>query len=231
MNRSMKRIILDYKDILNDPIEDIFYYNEEDNIYKGYALIIGPKGTPYEFGYYLFEFNFPENYPFSPPKVKFHTYDGFTRFNPNLYINGYVCLSILNTWEGEKWSACQSIRSILLTLSSILNDAPLLNEPGITNNHNDFKEYNEIIEYKNVEISILKYLEKTNLPYSFHVFYPNLIQYFKKNYEFLVNKFINKTNKQINLTIYNNMSAFMDYKHLIQLMEISYNDFKKIDLK
>ena len=86
-------------------------------------------------------------------------------------------------------------------------------------------------EYKNVEISILKYLEKTNLPYSFHVFYPNLIQYFKKNYEFLVNKFINKTNKQINLTIYNNMSAFMDYKHLIQLMEISYNDFKKIDLK
>lgn len=231
MNRSMKRIILDYKDILNDPIEDMFYYNEEDNVYKGYALIIGPKGTPYEYGYYLFEFNFPENYPFSPPKVKFHTYDGFTRFNPNLYINGYVCLSILNTWEGEKWSACQSIRSILLTLSSILNDTPLLNEPGITNNHNDFKEYNEIIEYKNVEISILKYLEKTNLPYCFHVFYPNLIQYFKKNYEILVNKFTNKPNKQVTLTIYNNMSAYMDYKHLIQLMEISYNDFKKIDLK
>ena len=230
MTRSMKRLILDYKDILNDPIDNIHYYTDDD-IYKGYALIIGPKNTPYEYGYYLFEFIFPENYPFSPPKVKFHTYDGFTRFNPNLYINGYVCLSILNTWEGEKWSACQSIRSILLTLSSILNESPLLNEPGLTLSHKDFNEYNEMIEYKNVEISILKYIEKTNLPYVFHTFYPTLIQEFKKNYDELIKKFLNKPNKQIHLSIYNNMSGFMDYKHLIQLMEISYNDFKKIDLK
>ena len=231
MTRSMKRIILDYKDILNEPIEDIHYYCEDDNVYKGYALIVGPKDTPYENGYYLFEFIFPENYPFSPPKVKFHTYDGFTRFNPNLYINGYVCLSILNTWEGEKWSSCQSIRSILLTLSSILNDMPLLNEPGLTIEHKDFKEYNEIIEYKNIEISIIKYLEKTNLPYIFHPFHPILIQTFKKNYNALIEKCMGKTNKQVQLSIYNNMSAYMDYKHLFQLLEMSYNDFKKIDLK
>ena len=231
MSRSLKRIMLDYKDIINDPIENIYFSMDESNVYKGYALIIGPKETPYEHGYYLFEFQFPENYPFSPPKVKFHTYDGFTRFNPNLYINGYVCLSILNTWEGEKWSSCQSIRSILLTLSSILNDAPLLNEPGLTVNHRDFKEYNELIEYKNVEISILKYIEKTNLPYIFHIFYPILIETFKKNYSLLVEKMSKKPNKQIHLSIYNNMSAYMDYKHLMQLMELSYNDFKKIDLK
>ena len=118
MLRATKRIILDYKELINDPIENIYYHHDENNIFKGYALIIGPTTTPYENGYYLFEFTFPENYPFSPPKVKFHTYDGQTRFNPNLYINGYVCLSILNTWEGEKWSACQSIKSIL---KSILN--------------------------------------------------------------------------------------------------------------
>jgi ubiquitin-protein ligase len=56
MNRSLKRIVLDYKDLLDDPIENIFYYAEEDNMYKGYALIIGPKDTPYENGFYFFEF-------------------------------------------------------------------------------------------------------------------------------------------------------------------------------
>ena len=54
-----------------------------------------------------------------------------TRFNPNFYRNGKVCLSILNTWEGEKWSSCQSIRSILITLQMTMNETPLLNEPGI----------------------------------------------------------------------------------------------------
>jgi len=228
MNRSLKRIVLDYKDLLDDPIENIFYYAEEDNMYKGYALIIGPKDTPYENGFYFFEFNFQDNYPFSPPKVKFHNYDGFTRFNPNLYINGYVCLSILNTWEGEKWSSCQSIRSILLTLSSILNDSPLLNEPGFTVDHPNLKEYNEILEFKNVEISVLKYLEKTNLAYPFHQFYPTLVRYFIQNYDKLVEKCRNKSNKHIQLSIYNNMSAYVDYKQVLQLLELNYNDLKKL---
>jgi len=228
MNRSLKRIVLDYKDLLDDPIENIFYYAEEDNMYKGYALIIGPKDTPYENGFYFFEFNFQDNYPFSPPKVKFHNYDGFTRFNPNLYINGYVCLSILNTWEGEKWSSCQSIRSILLTLSSILNDSPLLNEPGFTVDHPNLKEYNEILEFKNVEISVLKYLEKTNLAYPFHQFYPTLVRYFIQNYDKLVEKCRNKSNKHIQLSIYNNMTAYVDYKQVLQLLELNYNDLKKL---
>ena len=226
MTRATKRILIDYTEIMKEPVEHIHYANDEDNIYKGYALIVGPKDTPYENGFYLFEFTFPENYPFSPPKLKFHTYDGFTRFNPNLYINGYVCLSILNTWEGEKWSACQSIRSILITLSTILNETPLLNEPGITINHKDFNSYNEIIEYKNAEISILKYLDKTNLPYIFHSFYPIIINYFKNNYPRIIDKLKDKTNKQIYLSIYNNMSAYLDYTYLINKINLLYNDFK-----
>ena len=226
MSRATKRILLDVKDVINSPIDNIYYSHDEINIYKGYALIIGPAGTPYENGNYLFEFTFPENYPFSPPKVKFHTCDGHTRFNPNLYINGYVCLSILNTWEGEKWSACQSIRSILITLSAILNETPLLNEPGITIHHKDFNSYNEIVEYKNVEVAILKYLDKTNLPYIFHSFYPIIINYFKNNYARIIDKLKDKTNKQIYLSIYNNMSAYLDYAYLINKINLLYNDFK-----
>jgi ubiquitin-conjugating enzyme E2 Z len=226
MNRSLKRIVLDTKDVMTEPIDNIFYYAEEANMYKGYALIIGPNGTPYEKGFYFFEFNFTDSYPFSPPKVKFHNYDGFTRFNPNLYINGYVCLSILNTWEGEKWSSCQSIRSVLLTLSTILNDSPLLNEPGFTPDHPCLKDYNEIIEFKNIEISVLKYLEKTNLPYPFHYFYPTITKHFIDNYSYFHNKIKDKPARNAVLTIYNNMSCYMDYKHLLQLLELNYNDLK-----
>jgi len=232
MSRAKKRIILDFKEMLDDPVENIHYIQDENNIYKGYALIIGPKDTPYENGYYFFEFTFPENYPFSPPKVKFHTYDGHTRFNPNLYINGYVCLSILNTWEGEKWSSCQSIKSILNTFSITLNESPLLNEPGITNQHKDFNIYNQIIEYKNIEIGILKYLDKSNLPYMFHPFYPVMIDYFKKNYETIINKINTKQIKcsQYHIGIYNNMSANADYEILTTKLGSIYNNLK-IDLK
>jgi ubiquitin-conjugating enzyme E2 Z len=225
MNRAIKRIIIDYKDIMKDPIENIYYHHDEDNVYKGYALIIGPKDTPYENGYYLFEFTFTDSYPFTPPKVKFHTYDGFTRFNPNLYINGNVCLSILNTWEGEKWSACQSIRSILLTLTTILNDKPLLNEPGITIFHKDFDSYNDLIEYKNVEISILKYLEKTNLNYIFHTFYKIMVEHFIKNYNDIYKK-IDKETKRIQLSIYNTSSYNLDYIYLKQILTMVFNELK-----
>ena len=114
MQNYLKRIILDIRDITKSPIDNIFYFPNEDNICKGSALIIGPKDTPYQYGFYIFEFTFPESYPHGPPVVKYRTNDGNTRFNPNFYRNGKVCLSILNTWDGEPWSSCQSLEAFLL---------------------------------------------------------------------------------------------------------------------
>ena len=81
-----------------------------------------------------------------PPKVEYYTNDGTTRFNPNFYVNKYVCLSILNTWKGESWTSCQSIYSILMTLQTTLNENPLINEPGISLQHRNVKIYNDIIK-------------------------------------------------------------------------------------
>jgi ubiquitin-protein ligase len=229
-SRSIKRIMIDYKELLKDPLEGIYYSHDESNAYKGYAMIIGPEGTPYEYGYYMFEFTFPDNYPFSPPTLKFITYDGFTRFNPNLYINGRVCLSILNTWSGEKWSSCQSIRSILLTLRTlILNDTPLLNEPEVTKDHKDYENYNTLIEYKNVEISILKYLDKTNLPYEYHSFYPIMIETYLKHYDHFVEKFKERPRKLINMELYSTQMVGLNYKHLVRCMEIVHSELTKKD--
>lgn len=157
-NTTIKRLIHDVKFLIKNPLDNdnIFYHHDEQNILLGYALIIGPKNTPYENGNYLFKFIFPETYPFSPPKVEYYTNDGKTRFNPNLYIDKLVCLSILNTWNGEGWTSCQSIYSILLTLQSLLNENPLLNEPGISMKNPSVLMYNDIISYKNIDFSILK---------------------------------------------------------------------------
>lgn len=152
-----KRIAKDVIEINKNPLHKhgIYYFHDEENLKKGYALIIGPDETIYQDGFYYFEFTFPSNYPASPPKAKFITGDGKTRFHPNLYRNGKVCLSLLNTWRGESWTSCQSISTILLTLVTLFHNKPLLNEPGCTEKHKDFKKYNEIIEYKNYDIAIL----------------------------------------------------------------------------
>jgi hypothetical protein len=47
----------------------------------------------------------------------------------------------------------------LLTLSSILCENPLLNEPGIREGHNDINKYNYLVTYKNIEFSICKIIE------------------------------------------------------------------------
>jgi ubiquitin-protein ligase len=169
-NSTIKRIASDVKCILNDErslsLENIYYKHDEENILKGYALIIGQKNTPYGYGYYFFEFNFPDNYPFSPPVVRYLTNDGTMRFNPNLYTNGKVCLSLLNTWSGEGWTSCQTITSILITLSSVLCENPLLNEPGVQENNNAIEKYNYLVTYKNIEFSICKiinYIQNYNV--------------------------------------------------------------------
>ena len=151
-----KRLVRDIKDICKNPLYDegIYYKHDSENMLKGYAMIIGPSYGLYANGIYFFKFNYPHDYPFSPPVVEYCTNDGTTRFNPNLYRQGKVCLSILNTWEGDSWTSCQTIRTILLQLLLLFHDKPLLNEPGITINHKDFKNYHSIIEYKNIHHSI-----------------------------------------------------------------------------
>lgn len=60
------------------------------------ALIIGPPDTPYEFGFFEFAVKFTREYPTKAPAVNaITTNGGRTRFNPNIYAGGRVCLSIL----------------------------------------------------------------------------------------------------------------------------------------
>lgn len=217
---TMKRLIHDIKQIYKNPLtsQGIYYHHDEIDMMKGYAMIIGPSETPYEYGYYLFEFKFPPTYPFSPPIVTSCTQDGRTRFNPNLYVSGKVCLSILNTWSGEQWSSCQTISTTLLTLCTVLCKNPFTNEPQMTTEHPDCSKFDKIIEYKNAEIAIYKILTKEYLPKKFNMFYPTIIELFKKNKDKIMNNILSKLNENDSIhtvSIYN-MTVKLNYVDLIQ---------------
>ncbi|XAR55509.1 Ubiquitin--protein ligase [Bertholletia excelsa] len=100
------------------------------------AIIVGPAGTPYHDGLFLFDVLFPSTYPATPPMVYY--YSGGLRLNPNLYDCGKVCLSLLNTWSGSKnemWMPKKStMLQVLVSIQAlILNAQPFFNEPGYVN--------------------------------------------------------------------------------------------------
>lgn len=236
-----KRIFLDTKEIFKNPLTDmgIYYKNDEDDLTLGYALIIGPKDTPYQYGYYLFQFKFPCNYPYSPPKVIFLTNDGFTRFNPNLYRNGKVCLSLLNTWNGPSWKPCQTIRSVLISiLSNVFVNNPIENEPGFFKTSKESKPYNEIIRFKNIDFACVSlYLKNTKIKHkAYNVFYPIIKKHFEENYnninkylissseifeenkkELIYSGFYNNNIKSMNFSLYK-MNIQIDYEVVLNCL-------------
>ena len=160
-----------------------------------YILIIGTKNTPYDKGFYFFKVKYPNTYPNDPPKVKFCTLDGRTRFNPNLYVDGKVCLSILNTWTGPSWTPCYTIKSVILSIQSmVMNEEPLCNEPGYENSNSDvLLKYRYFIEYANFEVAVIRMLRNT--PDEFKIFSEEIEKYYINNYHNYVQSFQKLTNK------------------------------------
>jgi len=186
-SETVKRLLKDVKYIIKNPLTDngIYYSHDESNMLVGYAMIVGPSDTPYFGGFYFFKLDYPTDYPYSPPKVTYMTNDGYTRYNPNLYKCGKVCVSLLNTWSGDKWSSCQTLNSVLITLCSLLNEQPLLNEPGQTNLSRDFIPYHKCIEYKNIDFCYCDMIDKRKdkIPGPFIQFYSFMVENFLNSYD------------------------------------------------
>jgi ubiquitin-protein ligase len=218
----VSRLLKDVKEIMKNPLttNGIYYVHDDVNMLKGYAMIVGPEETPYFGGYYFFEFEFPVDYPHSPPKVKYCTNGENIRFNPNLYKCGKVCVSLLNTWRGEQWTSCQTISTVLLTLCTLLCKDPILNEPGITKTSPDFQKYTEIIEFFSIKIAICDIIEKKPgvfMPF-FNLFFSYVKENFIMNYEkilrFVESKMNEPTNGQLIETSMYSLSHYVDYKLL-----------------
>jgi ubiquitin-protein ligase len=215
------RLLNDVKQIIKNPLSEngIYYIHDDDDILKGYALIIGPSDTPYFGGNYFFELKYPYDYPHSPPKVTYCTNGNGVRFNPNLYKCGKVCVSLLNTWSGEQWTSCQTISTVLLTLCTLLCKDPLLNEPGVSKHHAEFDNYTKIIEFSNIDIAVCDILNKKEGIYLsfFDYFYYIIKENFQKNRIILmkiIDEKIQNTTSHLIKGGYYNMNVYIDYVKL-----------------
>lgn len=239
--RTVKRLVNDVKDIMKNPLNDngIYYIHDDENMLFGYALIIGPKDTPYENGLYFFKFIYPKDYPFSPPKVKYLTNDGECRFHPNMYRNGKVCLSILNTWKGDGWTSCNNIRSVLLIIQSVMDENPLLHEPGIFMSNIDVQKYTDSVKYNNISFAILytfkKILIEQSLSKSFMMLSDVVLDIFKTkkmDYDNMIKKYIdnnkNKNNTSIHVQTYN-MNTYIDLNNIENNWNALNNNVKQIE--
>jgi len=222
---ALRRIISDVSAIVKHPLHDngIYYEHDTENVLKGYILIIPQnEETPYYCGNYLFSIEFPSNHPYSPPKVTYLTNNGNTRFHPNLYRSGKVCLSLLNTWKGEQWTSCNTLSSVLLNLTTLFTTEPFLHEPGITKNHESFDDYTTLISYENYKTAIYdvlttsKYLN--SMSNAAEPFAKIIQTEFKKNKDVIIEKIKEKIDTACN-TIYieipfYKMKSNIDYNKL-----------------
>lgn len=112
----------------------IFLRVDESRLDVLKACIVGPKGSPYEDGLFMFDIFMPAEYNNVSPLVSLRTTaGGKVRHNPNLYADGKVCLSLLGTWTGPGWVSGQStLLQVLLSIQSLVMgvEEPALNEPG-----------------------------------------------------------------------------------------------------
>jgi ubiquitin-conjugating enzyme E2 Z len=93
--------------------------------------------------------------------ISITTDNGRTRFNPNLYSNGKVCLSILGTWSGPGWTQIQTMLSTLLSIQSLMNPNPYHNEPGyeVERQSGDVEKYNQVITHETIRVAVCGMLE------------------------------------------------------------------------
>jgi ubiquitin-protein ligase len=173
----------------NDTTETIFLTAVADHVMDLRGLVIGPPDTPFE-GCFLYFSIKPENYPNSPPIVKFLTpFSNHCRMHPNLYSEGKVCLSILGTWGAMEWSPLLTFEKILLTIQGLLDNHPLAHEPSFnTIKETDKKSRDYQIQSRWLALnSVLHMIKRTDLPESFQEiikqYYETHLEQYKKSAE------------------------------------------------
>ncbi|KAK0636032.1 hypothetical protein B0T17DRAFT_66426 [Bombardia bombarda] len=129
----MKKLVTQIASLRTDLPEGIYVRHGSSRLDVMKVLIVGPPDTPYEHGLFEFDMFCNEQFPLKSPEMQFRTTGGGNvAFNPNLYPNGKVCLSLLGTWSGQSWEPDRStILQVLVSIQAmIFSSQPWYNEPG-----------------------------------------------------------------------------------------------------
>nr|CDS16869.1 ubiquitin conjugating enzyme e2 r1 [Echinococcus granulosus] len=125
---AVKALQKEFKELAETPVEGFkVALVDESNLFVWDVAIFGPPQTLYEGGYFKARLSFPPDYPYNPPTMRFIN----PMFHPNIFENGNVCISILHSpgedlfsdeHPSEQWNPTQNVRTILLSVISLLNE-------------------------------------------------------------------------------------------------------------
>ena len=115
-----KRLQRELMQLMMSQDKSVSAFPEGHNIFKWAATINGPAGTVYSGLKFKLSLEFNPRYPYVAPIVHFIT----RCFHPNVDSEGNICLDILK----DKWTALLDVRTVLLSIQSLLGE-PNLDSP------------------------------------------------------------------------------------------------------
>jgi len=143
-----KRLQTELMQLMMNNREGISAFPDGENLFRWIGTINGPKETVYDGLMYKLSLEFPSGYPYTAPTVKFVS----PCFHPNVDTSGNICLDILK----EKWSALLDVRTILISIQSLLAepniDSPLnVKAAELWKNQESYKKH--LLEFTNSKTS------------------------------------------------------------------------------
>jgi len=121
MTSNSKRLQRELMDIKKS--DDLNFVNIEadDNNLQHWKGLLVPESSAYNKGAWKVDIEFPNEYPFKPPKLSFKT----KIYHPNIDEEGQVCLPILLS---ENWKPLTKIEEVIRALVSLI-DHPETDHP------------------------------------------------------------------------------------------------------
>jgi ubiquitin-protein ligase len=175
-----RRLIKDITCLKTSLPEGIYVRHGSSRLDIMKILITGPQDTPYANGLFEFDLFCSGDYPKSPPKMLFRTTGkGCVRFNPNLYNNGKVCLSLLGTWPGPGWNDKSTLLQVLVSIQAfIFVPEPLCNEPDMESWYGKrvSKTYSRLFYPLTIKHAMLEWLDDSPAPEAQSIAKPGLWQ-------------------------------------------------------
>ena len=114
-----KRLGKEFKKISKEAASEDAFFSvdlEGDNVHSWNLQLEGPAGSPYEGGVFSVKLEFPAEYPFKAPEIKFVT----KTYSPHISNEGEICADLLKDWSPtmNAKKVIQIVRSLLVDPSS-----------------------------------------------------------------------------------------------------------------
>ncbi|KAF9887721.1 hypothetical protein FE257_009674 [Aspergillus nanangensis] len=142
-----KRLLKEMKQYTDNPNEVLLHLGpvDEDNLLHWEAVLKGVDGTPYEGGLWSLDITLPDNYPLTPPTIRFKTRIS----HPNIsFTTGEICLTLLTT---EHWTPMYTLSTTMTAIHHLLTnpqpDSPLNVDVAALLRDGDIPGWESIVRY------------------------------------------------------------------------------------